>query len=170
MDSIRSALAVLGALLLGWWLHLRSFLPRLPERIATHFDGAGRPNGWMTRAGLGSFDFRFLAFVLAVVIGSALLIRVLPVKLINIPNRDHWFAPERRRQSHARLLGHMLWFACLMVAFLIGVNHLVFLTNLQPAGARLSGTGMVALLVSFLAVLVVWTVRLYRLFPKPGQP
>ena len=170
MDSIRSPLAVLAALVVAWWLHLRSFLPRMPDRIATHFGGAGRPNGWMTRAGLGSFDVRFLAFVLAVVIGSALLIRVLPVKLINIPNRDHWFAPERRRQSHARLLGHMLWFACLMVAFIMGVNHLVFLANLQPAGAHLPGAGIVALLVGFLAVLVLWIVRLYRLFPQPGPP
>jgi len=170
MDSIGSPLALLATLVVAWWLHLRSALPRLPERIATHFGGGGRPNGWMTRAGLEAFDFRFLGFVLAVVIGSALLIRVLPVSLINLPNRDHWFAPERRRQSHARLLGHMLWFACLMVAFIIGVNHLVFRANLQPAGASLPGVGLVALLVSFLAVLVVWTVRLYRLFPKPGQP
>jgi serine/threonine-protein kinase len=167
MDSIRPALGALAALAVGWWLHMRHFLPRLPERIATHFDGAGRPNGWMTRAGMGSFDVMFLVFVLGVVIGSALLIRVLPVSLINVPNRDHWFAPERRRQSHTRLLKHMLWFACLMVGFIIGVNHLVFLANLQPTGAHLPGAGMVALLVSFLAVLVFWTVRLYRLFPKP---
>jgi uncharacterized membrane protein len=170
MDSIRSPLAVLAALVVGWWLHLRHFLPRLPERIATHFDIAGRPNGGMTRAGLESFDLLFLAFVLAVVIGSALLIRVLPVSLINLPNRDHWFAPERRRQSHARLMGHMLWFACLMVAFIIGMNHLVFLANLRPAGTHLPGLSLVSLLVTFLAVLVVWIVRLYRLFPKPARP
>jgi len=167
MDSIRPALGTLGALGVAWWLHVRHFLPRLPERIATHFDGAGRPNGWMSRAALGSLDFAILAFVLSVVIGSALLIRVLPVSLINVPNRDYWFAPERRSQSHTRLLKHLLWFSCVIVGFLIGVNHLVFLANLQPAGAHLPGVPMVALLVTFLAVLVVWTVRLHRMFRKP---
>jgi uncharacterized membrane protein len=170
MDSIRPVLAALAALAVFWWLHLRHFLPRLPERIATHFDGKGVPKGWMSRATLGSFDFVFLVFVLSVVIGSALLVRALPATWINLPNRDHWFAPERRRQSHRRLLIHTLWFACALVAFLIGVNHLVFLANLQPAAPRLSGIGIVSLLVAFLSVVVVWTVRLYRLFPRPPRP
>jgi hypothetical protein len=135
--------------------------------VATHFDAGGRPNGWTSREALGSFDFVFLLFVLGVVIGSALLIRVLPTSLINVPNRDHWFAPERRRQSHDRLLRHMLWLACLIVGFLIGVNHLVFVANLGPGGTHLPGAGMVALLASLLLGLVVWTVGLYRLFPRP---
>src|SRR5947207_13752518 len=106
MESTRPALTGLAALLVVWWLHMRHFLRRLPEKIATHFDGSGVPNGWMPRDALGSFDFIFLVFVLAVVIGSAFLIRVLPVSLINVPHRDYWFAPERRRQSHARMLVH----------------------------------------------------------------
>jgi uncharacterized membrane protein len=169
MDSIRPPLAALAALGVVWWVHMRHFLARLPERVATHFDAAGRPNGWRPRAALGSFDVSFLLFVLAVVIGSALLIRVLPVSLINVPNRDHWFAPERRRQSHTRMLVHMLWFGCLIVGFLIGVNHLVFLANLDPGRTHLSGAGMVALLAAFLAALVFWVVRLYRLFPRPAR-
>jgi serine/threonine-protein kinase len=167
MDSIRSPLAALAALLVVWWLHLRHSLQRLPARIATHFDGAGVPNGWMPREALGTFDMIFLAFVLAVVIGTALLIRVLPTTLINLPNRDYWFAPERRRQSHSRLLVHMLWLACLLVAFLIAVNRLVFLANLRPGPPRLSGAGFVTVLVGFLLALVGWVVRLHRMFPRP---
>jgi uncharacterized membrane protein len=167
MDSTRPALAALAALLVVWWLHVRHFLHRLPERIATHFDGAGVPNGWMPRAALGTFDFVFMVFVLAVVIGSAFLIRLLPVTLINVPHRDYWFAPERRRQSHDRMLVHMLWFACLMVAFLIAVNQLVFMANLRPGHPHLSGPGMITLLAAFLLALVGWVVRLHRMFPRP---
>jgi uncharacterized membrane protein len=167
MDSNRPALATLAALLLVWWLHMRHSLQRLPERIATHFDGAGVPNGWMSRDGLGAFDFLFLAFVLAVILGSGFLIRFLPARMINVPNRDFWFAPERSRQSHARMFTHMLWFACLMVGFLIAVNQLVYLTNLRPGQPRLPFPGFVALLVGFLLAVIAWVVRLHRLFPRP---
>lgn len=170
MNSLRSPVSALAALVVLSWLHLRYFLPRLPDRIATHFNGSGVPDGWMSRATLGFFDLVLLAFVLLVVIGSAALTRVFPVSLINVPHRDHWFAPERRRQSHQRLFRHMMWLACVVVAFLIGVRHVVFLANLQPGPPRLSGMGIVSLMAAFLAALVVWIVRLYRLFPKPPQP
>jgi len=168
MESNRPPLAVLAALLVVWWLHVRHFLGRLPERIATHFDGAGAPNGWMSRAALGTFDFAFLVFVLGVVIGSGFLLRFLPVRMINVPHRDYWFAPERRRQSHARMFAHMLWFACLMVAFLIAVNQLVYLANLRPGQPQLPTAGFVTVLVGFLVAVVGWAIRLYRMFPRPA--
>jgi uncharacterized membrane protein len=167
MTSTRPVLAVLFALVVAWWLHLRHFLRLLPERIATHFDGSGVPNGWMSRSTLGTFDFIFLFSLLAVVIGVAFLVRVIPTSLINVPNRDHWFAPERRRESHARMFAHMLWLACLLVAFIIGVNQLTFMANLRHGDAHLPGTGFVILLVAFLAALIAWVVGLYRMFPRP---
>ena len=121
----------------------------------------------MSRDGLGSFDFLFLAFVLAVILGSGFLIRFLPARMIDVPNRDYWFAPERSRQSHTRMFSHMLWFACLMVGFLIAVNHLVFLTNLRPGQPRLPGAAFITLLVGFLVAVIAWGMRLYRLFPRP---
>jgi uncharacterized membrane protein len=167
MDSLRAPLATLAALGVVRWLHMRHYVGRLPDRVATHFNASGAPDGWMTPSGLQSFDLVLTAFVLAVVVGSALLIRVLPAWMINVPNRDHWFAPERRRQSHHRLLVHMLWLACAVVGLLIGVHHLVVLANLQAGPPRLSGIGLISLVAGFLAVLVLWTVRLYRLFPRP---
>jgi hypothetical protein len=39
---------------------------RLPMRVASHFDAAGRANGWMTREGSLYFDLIFLAFLAGV--------------------------------------------------------------------------------------------------------
>jgi hypothetical protein len=36
---------------------------RLPMRVASHFNAAGRANGWMTRGAMLSFDVIFLAFL-----------------------------------------------------------------------------------------------------------
>jgi len=168
MESTRAPLATLVAVLVLWWLHLRHLLRRLPERIATHFGAAGVPNGWMSRDGLETFDLMFLAFVLTVVVGTAALIRFLPVSVINVPNRDYWFAPERRRQSHARLFAHMLWLACLVVCLLVAMNQLLLLANLRPGQPRLHGPSFIAVLVGFLLSMIAWTVRLYRLFPRPA--
>jgi serine/threonine-protein kinase len=166
MQTNRAPLGTLAGLLVLWWLHLHHFLGRMPARVATHFDGAGTPNGWMPRATLATADFIFLVLVLSISVGSAYLVRALPVSLINVPNRDYWFAPERRRESHARLLRHLLWFSCLLVAFLIGVNHLVFHANLRAGDVHVSGVQMVVLLASFVTALIAWIARLYRLFPR----
>lgn len=36
-----------------------TWLPGLPERLATHFDAAGKANGWMTRSQHGAFMLLF---------------------------------------------------------------------------------------------------------------
>jgi uncharacterized membrane protein len=165
--TTRAPLLTLGVLLVGWWLHLRHFLGTMPERIATHFGSDGRPNGWMARDFLGTFDVIFTALVLGITVGSAYLVRRLPVSLINVPHRDFWFAPERRAESFTRLLRHLLWLSCLMVVFLAGVNQMIFIANLRHGPPVLPGTGTVLLVGSFLTALVAWIVRLYRLFPRP---
>jgi uncharacterized membrane protein len=167
MTSTRPVLGVLAALVVAWWLHLHHFLRLLPARVATHFDAAGTPNGWMSRSGLGTFDLVFLGCLLAFVIGMAFLVRVLPTSLINVPNRNYWFAPERRRQSHHKMFVHMLWLACLLVGFIIGNNQLMFMANLRHGDSHLPGTGFVMLLIAFLAALIGWVVGLYRMFPRP---
>jgi uncharacterized membrane protein len=167
MPTTRAPFLTMAALLVGWWLHLRYFLGRMPERIATHFGAGGRPNGWMPRDFLGTFDVVFMAVVLGITVGSAYLARKLPVSLINVPHRDFWFAPERRAASYARLLRHLLWLSCLMVVFLAGVNQMIFIANLRPGTPTLPGFETVLLVGAFFTALVAWIVRLYRLFPRP---
>jgi uncharacterized membrane protein len=164
---MRGALAALLVVVVAAVTHAAHYLPKLPERVATHFNTAGAPNGWMTRDGFARFDASMGAFVLLVILGVALLIRVLPASLINIPHRDHWLAPERRRQTADKIFAHMLWLAGIVVAFLMGINHLTFLANL--GGGHLSGPGLVGLVVAFLAAMGGWVAILYFMFPRP-QP
>jgi len=51
-----------GVMALRYW----QVWDRLPMRLASHFDAAGRANGWMTRAEALYFDLVFLAFLAAV--------------------------------------------------------------------------------------------------------
>jgi len=76
----------------------------MPPRVAAHFAVGGHADGWMDRS-------RYLAgmaiVLLALPLGSTLLLgvmRVLPVELLNIPNRDYWLAPAQRDATYRALL------------------------------------------------------------------
>jgi hypothetical protein len=55
------------------WIRYRQLSDRLPVRVATHFDAAGRANGWMSRGASMYFDQLFLA-ILAGIFLTVLLV------------------------------------------------------------------------------------------------
>lgn len=121
--------------------------PQLPERMASHFDGAGRANGWSSKA----FFFGVQAFVLLLVtVCFAILpqrIQKLPPDKINLPNKSYWLAPERREATMASVVSAITWFGCAVLVFLIAVTWLVLRVNLgferglptAPMGGLLAG-------------------------------
>lgn len=139
--------------------------PSLAEPVATHFDGAGHPNGWMTRKG-------YTIFMAAFGIGLPLLImsllRVVPAwfpKRVNIPNRSYWLAPERQAETMQFLNWHMAWLANLMVFFAIAIHHLVLMANgAQPV--MLPHAPLFFVIGCFLAGMAVWTALLWYRFRR----
>jgi uncharacterized membrane protein len=166
---VAAPVVVLVALLAGWAVDTARNLARLPGRIAVHFGASGAADGWMTPRQFALMDAFILAVVVLVMLAGALSTRFLPARMINVPHRQHWFAPERARASRDRLLRHMLWFCCLVVAFVAFIDHAVFVVNLRPGPPRLGAAELALPLVGFLLVLVAWTVRLFRLFPRPPR-
>jgi uncharacterized membrane protein len=142
------------------------YLARLPERVAVHFDGAGNANGWMARDHMAEFDLMVGGLVLAVCLGAALSTRFLPVRMINVPHREYWFAPERRRESMDRLTRHVLWVCCLVFGLMAVIDHVIYQVNLRPGPARLTPREFLMPLVAFLLGLALWVLRLYRMFPR----
>src|SRR5579872_5795647 len=134
--------------------------PLLPERVATHFDAAGAPNGWMSRAAhlwtICGFWFGLSLFE----IGAFYAIRFFPPTLLNLPRRDYWLAPERRDESFAFVLRSGVWLACLQSLFLLGL-HLFVVAGNRTQPARLS-SGFWLLMACFLAVVGGWTYALIR--------
>lgn len=102
----------------------------LPARIATHFDLAGRANGWMPRNGYLAFQIGLLLFLGLVFGGLGRLMRRLPDRLINLPYRDYWLAPARREQTLRWVdnLLHGLGIAAVVFAMLLFQK--VFAANL----------------------------------------
>jgi uncharacterized membrane protein len=53
---MRAPAILLAATLSAAVVQLAWAYPQLPELVATHFDGAGRPNGWMRRDSSVAFE------------------------------------------------------------------------------------------------------------------
>lgn len=124
--------------------------PWLPEKVATHFEISGTPNGWMSRSVHAAFILGTAAFVAIVCAGTTYLTRFLPDSMINIPNRAYWLAPERRRETDDKVFALGLWIACLTVAFILGLHLLIVRAN-RRVPVRLPAVEGVGLMLAFLA-------------------
>lgn len=146
--------ALLGATA-GYW----------PERVATHFNFEGQPNGWMSRRA-NLIAYSALAYGLPIAVyGIFCLTRVLPVGLVNLPRREYWLAPERREETLRELQRQSLWLGCLMVLFAAGLYAMTLEAN-QHDPAQLAPQYVLWHLGGFFAGLVIWVVLLLRRFSK----
>jgi len=168
-DPVRShclAVALLVLLLLGGVVHMAIYYPVLPAKMASHFDGAGRPNDWMAK-GVFMAVYAGLIFGLAgIMILTALLIPKMPRFLVNLPHKEYRLAPQRRRQTLGCLPRSMFWFTDATLAFLIAVMQLTFHANLQPQPAL--GATFWVVTGAYTAVIVVWAICYYRRFRVPA--
>ncbi len=137
----------------------------MPERVATHFDAGGQPNGWMSRSSLVLFTSIFgLAFPL-IVVGLSFITRLFSNKLINIPHREYWLDSEHRAETFNYLFQHSFWFACLAVCFVIGLHYLIIRANAKTT-PQLSNSGIFELLGFFLVDTAAWAVSMIRHFNR----
>jgi serine/threonine-protein kinase len=167
MKTMRAPILILGLLYLCFFGCLASSATHLPERVATHFNGSGRPNGWMSRSAhlqfMIVFGLAFPLFVPALVYAS----RFLPDQLFNLPHRDHWLAPARRPETMAYLFLHSLWFSAMALCFVIGIHFSIIHAN-SLAHVHLSTPVALAMAGCFLAGTIVWGVSMIRYFNHPA--
>lgn len=122
MKTIRIPALLLGLLYLCFFGSLALSNSRLPTRVATHFGATGQPNGWMSRSAYLWFMIVFGVIFPLFVPALCYLSRWLPSWCYNIPHRDYWLAPERRRAVSAYLFRHSFWFAAMALAFVMGIH------------------------------------------------
>ncbi len=154
-------------LLIGLAGFLVATVAEFPDHVATHFGWAGQADAWMTPEGYLTWMIAFgIVFPVIVTAMVALLPRAWPgLAFVNLPNRDHWFAPERRAESLAYLGRHACWLGCLMVLMTAGVHALILRAH-DATPPTLPLAPFVALLVGFLFGVGAWIFVLYRHFHR----
>jgi len=138
----------------------------LPGRVGTHFGPGGAADGWMTRDGYRLYMLAFvLLFVPFIVAMVGILPRLFP-RLVNLPHREYWLAPERSEATFAFLAGHACGFGVLTLGLLAGVHWLLLDAN-RASPPHLATAPFVALLATFFVLLAAWMVALLRRFRAP---
>lgn len=127
----------------------------LPENIASHFNGSGLPNGFMSQKGYLIFMLAFVLGIPSVVVGGISVALRTAQSSINIPNKNFWLSAERKQETIEYLNGHIAWLGCIFAIFIAYVHWLLIKANsVQPAQLSSSHLfiGMGALLFS----IVIW--------------
>lgn len=147
---------------------MQHYTPLLPDTLATHFDFAGQPNGWMAREGF----FWFYGLILFSVIGIFGIIgqitHRIPDRFINLPHKKYWLAPERRTDSIRSLKKLLHTTGAVSCAYIVILMQTVIAANLHDM--PMLGPDKVLPTLGVLLMFVIGTlVYTYRRFPKPPQ-
>lgn len=153
------------AIFVGW---LMRDAASLPDKLATHFDGAGHPNGWMTRAQHLTFLMLFGLGMPAFVIGLCYSIRFLPASALNVPKAAYWRSPEHFPEACRILFEHSLWFASLLLIWMTLLNSLVVSAN-RIIPPHLDNSSVLLLAGGLLACAAVWVAELCWRFARTPE-
>jgi hypothetical protein len=164
MNTTKWLLLIFGLILLAGVADLAYYYPQLPERVASHFNGQGQPNGWTSKATILVTNVLVMVLLTLVFVGSALLLPILPFSLVNIPHKEYWLAPERKEYTCELLRRFVLGFGVLNLGFLLAIMHFTLRANLGPAPHL--GPGFWIALGCYIVLelgLVIWLFAAFKL-------
>jgi uncharacterized membrane protein len=149
-------------LVLGVQQWVRAY-PQLPPIMASHFDAFGTPNGWQPKQAFFLVSSMVVAMTgLTSFLMPRLLNRLSP-KIINLPHKAYWLAPERREETWKYFRAQMAWFGCALLFLLLYAVSLAINANLPSIG-HFDSRGMWLVLGGFFLFSIIWTVRFLRHF------
>lgn len=141
---------------------------RLPRTVASNFDIAGNPNGWMSKQSFIAVYGGFIAVFLLLAFGSQLLITRIPASSLNLPNRAYWLSSDREAQTRADLSDLTTWIFVGILIFLVVTFELVFEANIGFS-RNLPMSWFWPLLGGFVVFVIGWVARLYARFRLPDE-
>ena len=148
---------------------LAYYYPRLPDTVASHFGGSGKPDGWTGKQAFAALQVGMIGFMATGFIITTLHLPRFPSYMINLPNRDYWLAPERKQETLANICASLIGFANVTMLFMLGVMILTFRANLAPEKSLSNWFWFY--LIAYLLYTVIWTVMIilrYRRVPVTG--
>src|SRR4051812_34383667 len=129
-DKWLSLCIIIGALMYGAVDFARQY-PQLPPQLASHFNFAGQPDAWSSKAefiGMSGAVLVLVVFMLGLLSAGGW---DLAARLINIPNKDYWFAPERETETRDSIVRCGLWFTAATLWLVVLVVHEAMVANLR---------------------------------------
>ena len=138
--------------------------PSLPGRVASHFGPGGVADGFMERGAFLVFQLTSTAVIVGLFLALPLLLRVLPAEGLNIPNKDHWLAPDRRGATISYLAERFFAFGAATLALFTAELQLVYEANLH--GSASIGAASWVYVLLYLVYTAIWAGALARRFTR----
>jgi len=141
-------------------------LALLPDQVAIHFGGGGRPDSWASK------EFNAAIF-LVLEVPFFLLFYFAPVltlgvskKYLNLPNKDYWLQGENQPLFQRKFGFYMAEFGVAIFVFFFCINLLALRANLSDP-VLLEYRIFMVVFVAFMSYTLWWLVRLVRGFRVP---
>jgi uncharacterized membrane protein len=126
--------------------------PKLPNRVASHFDAGGRADGWMSKR---QFASTWLAAtgILGFTFGMAAAVSwVVPAQALNLPRKEYWSAPQRTLLAKQMIVERLLWLAAATLLFVAYLSHQTLAFNLGGGGGQLTVWTPLGVFLAFTAL------------------
>ena len=171
MKNANVVLLAILVLLLGAALQLRHYYPLMPDSMATHFGAGMEADRWSEKQ---SFFLTYALVevgMLVILLVPVFLQKWVPVSMINMPNREYWFAPERREATWLEVTKFGLGMTAATLGFMIALAEVMFRANLADTATPKLGPAFFWVLGAYLAIVAAGTIQFYRRFAHtPRDP
>lgn len=134
----------------------------LPERMATHFDMSGNPNGWSSKNSFFVTWYIMIFLVNGIFYLISKIIHKIPESMINIPNKRYWFeTEERKKESINRVIAILPGTAFLLNIFWSFIYESI-LHNNTGMGFNLPVWGMFVYVAIMMILILGYTIFSFK--------
>ena len=166
MTGIQIARGLFVAIVLAAVAQCAHDFPLLPDRLASHFNAAGMPNGWMSKTQFLWVYALALIPALAIEFWVSRKIASKPDAQLNLPNKEYWLAPERRAETFAYFESFCAWYGCAFLFVIAFAMRLAMRANFDsppmlPTGPILTDV------VGFFVFNIAAVILMLRRFSSP---
>ena len=96
------------------------------------------------------------------------LVRWTPLSITNLPNKNYWFAPKRKKSTIEKISLKTIQLGVATNLFIIVVFHLTYLANLS-VHRRLNMDMFWTVFAAYMVFVVIWSIGFYRDFRLPDE-
>ncbi len=139
-----------------------------PPEMAAHFNVQGNPDRFVSKTEFFWFQVQTMAVVIVTSLIPQILLLILPVNLINMPNREYWLAPQRREETIELLSSFMAaMFGVILFAIQAGFELAAY-ANLQTP-IRFNAQWMIIFMSTSFLIVGLMLVQLFLSFRIPSD-